>query len=186
MAPSEALCFSLLGVGLIIQLRRPKIRWLARILAEAVLILACAKLVEFALGLHFGIDAWFVRDPGGFGLVPTGRMAPVTAMNFVFMAIGFLPSLTVQPGDMQVASGLWARLSVGLFSLATRYGTPTALWRDNHSGRAFKRVRLFLLRNHYYQLLPAPMGGRCGRFLVARLARCFCAPLSRLSSPRQC
>jgi serine phosphatase RsbU (regulator of sigma subunit) len=124
MAPSEALCFSLVGVGLIIHLRRPQIRWRVRILAEAVLILACAKLVEFALGLHFGIDAWFVRDPGGFGLVPTGRMAPVAAIDFVFIAIGLF-ALT-NSGTRRHAGGLGtlATLIGAIVLIGYWYGTP--------------------------------------------------------------
>lgn len=90
MAPSTALCFSLLGIGLVLQPERPRLRWVTRLLAAVVLVIVFAKLVEFLGGLHFGIDAWFVRNPEMFGAVPTGRMAPMTAMNFVFSALGLV------------------------------------------------------------------------------------------------
>src|SRR5437660_12196231 len=74
MAPSTALCFSLIGVGLIVHLRRTALRWLPRALASFVLAMACAKLLEVLAGFHFGIAAWFVRNPAQFGAVPTGRL----------------------------------------------------------------------------------------------------------------
>ena len=90
MAPSTALCFSLIGVALIQQLMRPASGWLACLLSAIVFAIACAKLAEFLGGINFGIDAWFVRNPGKFGAVPTGRMSPITAANFIFIAAGLL------------------------------------------------------------------------------------------------
>src|ERR1051325_1648501 len=90
MAPSTALCFSLLGIGIIVQVLRPRRVWLSRVLAILVLMIASAKLVEFLGGFHFNIDIWFVRNPGKFGAVPTGRMSPITALNFVFAGAGLL------------------------------------------------------------------------------------------------
>src|SRR6184192_4197395 len=63
MAPSTALCFSLIGIGLIVHLRRATLRWLPRACAAIVLAMACAKLIEVLGGFNFGIDAWFVRNP---------------------------------------------------------------------------------------------------------------------------
>jgi hypothetical protein len=90
MAPSSALCFSLIDIGIIMQIVRPVLHWFTRVLTVLVLAIACVKLVEFLGGFHFEIDAWFVRNPGMFGAVPTGRMAPMTALNFVFLAGGLL------------------------------------------------------------------------------------------------
>ena len=91
------------------------------VLAVAI---ACVKLIEFLGGFHFEIDAWFVRNPEMFGAVPTGHIAPMTALNFVFLAGGLL----TLPGD---ESRRWAG---GLGALATIistvplvgcwYGTP--------------------------------------------------------------
>lgn len=90
MAPTTALCFSMIGIGLVLQLLRPTLGWIPRLLALVVLAIIGAKFVEIFGGFHFGIDAWFVRDPVLFGAVPTGRMAPMTAMTFLFVGSGFL------------------------------------------------------------------------------------------------
>jgi hypothetical protein len=90
MAPSTAFCFSLIGIGLIVHLLRAALRWLPRGFASLVLAMACAKLVEAFGGFHFGIDPWFVRNPELSGAVPTGRIAPMTALNFVFIGTGLL------------------------------------------------------------------------------------------------
>lgn len=82
MAPSTALCFSLIAVGLILQLTRPALRWPACLLAAIVFAIVCAKLAEFVAGINSGINSWLVRNPGTFGAVPTGRMSPITAANF--------------------------------------------------------------------------------------------------------
>jgi hypothetical protein len=47
MAPSSALCFSLIGIGIIMQIVRPALHWITRVLAVLVLAIACVKLVEF-------------------------------------------------------------------------------------------------------------------------------------------
>ena len=88
MAPSTAFCFTLVGVGLIAYLLKAALRWIPRVVASVVLAVACAKLVEIFGDLNFGIDPWFVRNPGLFGAVPTGRMAPMTAINFLFIGTG--------------------------------------------------------------------------------------------------
>jgi len=88
MALSTALCFSLIAVGLILQLTRPALRWPACLLAAIVFAIVCAKLAEFVAGINSGINSWLVRNPGTFGAVPTGRMSPITAANFIFTATG--------------------------------------------------------------------------------------------------
>jgi Stage II sporulation protein E (SpoIIE) len=46
MAPSSALCFSLIDIGIIMQIVRPALRWFTRVLTVLVLAIACVKLVE--------------------------------------------------------------------------------------------------------------------------------------------
>ena len=124
MAPSTALCFSLLGIGLLRQLQRPPLRWLPRMLTAVVLISACAKLVEVLTGLRFGIDAWFVRNPGRFGAVPTGRMAPMTALNFVFTALGLLALTGSKPKKWAGWLGALATVVSAVVLVGYWYGTP--------------------------------------------------------------
>jgi len=124
MAPSTALCFSLLGLGLVLQLHRPNLRWAARALAAVVFLMACAKLVEFLGGYRFGIDAWFVRNPGMFGAVPTGRMAPMTALNFVFSALGLLALTGRDLRKMAGPLGALATIISAVILVGYWYGTP--------------------------------------------------------------
>jgi len=124
MAPSTALCFSLIGVGLIQQLVRPGQCWLARALSVIVFVIACAKLAEFLGGINFGIDAWFIRNPGTFGTVPTGRMSPITAANFILTAAGLFA--LGQASVRKWAGGFGALATAVAILVVTGYcyGTP--------------------------------------------------------------
>ncbi len=124
MAPSTALCFSLLGIGIIIQIVRPSVRWIPRVLSVAVLAVASAKLVEFLGGINFGIDAWFVRNPGKFGAVPTGRMSPITASNFLFAASGSLALASNQFRKSSGTLGALATVIAIVVLIGYWYGTP--------------------------------------------------------------
>jgi len=124
MAPSTALCFSLIGLGLITHLRRATLRWLPRAVASFVLAMACAKLIEVLWGFNFGIDAWFVSNPAQFGAVSTGRMAPMTALNFVFVATGLLALTGTQPAKFAGPLGALATLIGAVVLVGYWYGTP--------------------------------------------------------------
>jgi hypothetical protein len=146
MAPSTAFCFSLIGIGLIVHLLRAALRWLPRAFASLVLAMACAKLVEVFGGFHFGIDAWFVRNPELFGAVPTGRMAPMTALNFVFIATGLLTLTGRQPSKVcrpsrRTRHRYWRGCSCWLL-----VRNAIALWRPYHSSRVFHRPAVFFYR----------------------------------------
>ena len=143
MAPSTALCFSLLGIGLLLQLKKPSLSWIERALAGVVLIVGAAKLVEFLSGRSFGIDAWFVRNPEMFGGVPTGRMAPLTALIFIFSAAGLF-ALTTLRFSRRAASARRAHDHSG----RCRSGWllvwhAFALRRHHHSRRALDGVGIF-------------------------------------------
>ena len=121
MAPSTALCFSLIGAGLLV---REKFRLVARVCALLVLAVGLAKLIELAGGYQFGIDAWFVRNPGLFGAVPTGRMAPMTALSFVLTAGGlFALTLRARSKFAGPLGALVIAISV-VFLVGYCYGTP--------------------------------------------------------------
>ena len=124
MAPSTALCFSLIGIGLTVNIWKCAVRWIPRAGACVVLAIACAKLVEIFGGFHFGIDAWFVRNPELFGAVPTGRMAPLTASNFVFIAIALLALTGNQSAKFGGPLGALATLIGAIVLVGYWYGTP--------------------------------------------------------------
>ncbi|PYL02775.1 MAG: hypothetical protein DME32_05580 [Verrucomicrobia bacterium] len=124
MAPSTALCFSLIGIGLISYIWKSALRWIPPAGACVVLAIAIAKLVEIFGGFHFGIDAWFVRNPELFGAVPTGRMAPLTASNLVFTAIALLALTGTQPAKFGGPLGALATLISAIVLVGYWYGTP--------------------------------------------------------------
>ena len=119
MAPSEALCFSLIGSGLTMR------SYLSpRLLAMLVLGLVTTKLIEIAGGFHFGIDLAFVRNPQLFGAVPTGRMAPISALTFFLAAQGLI-ALTDR-GWVRIAGPLGALVGIigTVILVGYCYGTP--------------------------------------------------------------
>ncbi|HEY1893032.1 MAG TPA: PP2C family protein-serine/threonine phosphatase [Chthoniobacterales bacterium] len=124
MAPSTAFCFTLIGVGLIAYLLKAALRWIPRVVALVVLVVVCAKLVEIFGDLNFGIDLWFVRNPGLFGAVPTGRMAPMTAINFLFIGTGLLALTGMQPAKFAGPLGALAAVIGAVVLVGYWYGTP--------------------------------------------------------------
>jgi serine phosphatase RsbU (regulator of sigma subunit) len=124
MAPSTAFCFALIGAGMLMRLERPRWRALPAILALVVLLVAAAKLAEIATGIRLGIDAWFVRDPAQFGAVLTGRMSPITAVNFVFVATALLVLTQRRWEKIAGPLGALATLVSGVVLVGYAYGTP--------------------------------------------------------------
>jgi len=74
--------------------------------------------------LNFGIDPWFVRNPGLFGAVPTGRMAPMTAINFLFIGTGLLALTGRQPAKFAGPLGALAAVIGAVVLVGYWYGTP--------------------------------------------------------------
>jgi serine phosphatase RsbU (regulator of sigma subunit) len=124
MAPSTALCFSLIGVGITVQILRPISRWLPRLLAGVVFLVALAKLVEFLSGMRFDIDAWFVQNPGTFGAVQTGRMAPITALTFLFAAEALVRLAGDREGEWAGVFGAIVITISAIVLVGYWYGTP--------------------------------------------------------------
>jgi hypothetical protein len=179
MAPSTAFCFSLIGIGLIVHLLRASLRWLPRAFASLVLAMACAKLVEPFGGFHFGIDAWFVRNPELFGAVPMGRMAPMTALNFVFIATGLLALTGKRPAKFAGPLGALATAIGAVVLVGYWYGTRLLYRGPHHSGRVFHRLRFFSVGDRHRD-----GGGRSGMAVASiswrlhsrGLAARVCAP----------
>ena len=164
MAPSTALCFSLIGIGLIVHLRGAALRWLPRALASLVLAMACAKLIEVLWGFNFGIDAWFVRNPEHFGAVPTGRMAPMTALNFVFIATGLFALTGKQPAKFAGPLGALATVIGAVVLVGYWYGTPL-LYGGHTIPVALSTACGFFLSGIALVMLAGPTGWPLRAFL---------------------
>lgn len=96
MAPSTALAFTLLGMLMLLR-EHPKFRRpVAELLLVVVGLVASGKLVEFFSGRSLGVEEWLVADPAMFGAVRTGRMSPITALNFLVICVAILALLKVR------------------------------------------------------------------------------------------
>lgn len=124
MAPSTALCFSLIGTGLVLEIFRPGWKIVIQFLAGVVLLMACAKIVEVSMGSQLGIDVWFVRDPEMFGAVRKGRMAPMTAINFVFVAMAMLSLTSPRRAGRACTLAALATVVSVVILVGYWYGTP--------------------------------------------------------------
>jgi signal transduction histidine kinase len=122
MAPSAALCFLCIGAALIMS--QYSLRFIPRLLAATVLLVACAKVLEVLLGIHLGIDEWLVRDPTVFGSVHTGRMSPITALNLVLIAAGTFSLTDANTMKMAGPFGTLAALTSAVVIMGYLYGTP--------------------------------------------------------------
>jgi methyl-accepting chemotaxis protein len=85
MKVNTAIEFALLGVACWLASKDDGVR-LRRSLALAVIAIAIATGLQDLLGTDWGIDQLLFRDDTG-SAVP-GRMAPVTALNFLLLGVG--------------------------------------------------------------------------------------------------
>jgi len=124
MAPSTALGFTLLGLVMLLR-ERPQFRRPIALLSLAMVgIVAGGKLVEFFSGRRLGVDEWLVADPAMFGSVRTGRMSPITALNFLLVCVAILALLKVR---LRVWAGPVAAVVLaisGVVVLGYMHGTP--------------------------------------------------------------
>lgn len=96
MAPSTALAFTVLSLVLLLR-EHPKFRRpIAELLLVLVGIVSGGILVEFFSGRSLGVEEWLVADPAMFGAVLTGRMSPITALNFLLVCVAILALLKVR------------------------------------------------------------------------------------------
>ena len=94
MKANTALCFALSGASLFIGcLSRPS-AWknkVSRILAALVILISSLTLVEYLCGFSLGLDELLFSDaPASSGTTQPGRMAPNTAVAFLFFACSLI------------------------------------------------------------------------------------------------
>jgi serine phosphatase RsbU (regulator of sigma subunit) len=124
MAPSTALAFTLLSLVLLLREQSKFRRPLAELLLIVVGIVAGGKLFEFFSGVSLGIEEWLVADPVMFGAVRTGRMSPITALNFLLICVAILALLKVR---LRVWAGPVAAVVLAISCvvvLGYMHGTP--------------------------------------------------------------
>jgi hypothetical protein len=154
----------------------PVLRRVAWLLSVIVLVVACAKLAEFLGGINFGIDAWFVRNPGRFGAVPTGRMSPITAANFIFTAAGLF--VLAHP-CLQKWADVFGAVATAVAAIVL---TGYCYARRCSTGGGSSRLRFPWRARFCCAELPlsspqARSNGRCACFTAIQRGHCCCALL---------
>jgi PAS domain S-box-containing protein len=62
--------------------------------AAIVFAIGLLTLLQYLTGANFGIDEFFFKDPVSAGaMIPAGRLAPITAVNFILMSLGLTMSI---------------------------------------------------------------------------------------------
>ncbi len=94
MKANTAVCFLLMGTG-VVALARPASAGHHRLLGTALVAtaagLAAATLSQYLTGRDLGIDQLLFREPAGqIGTVVAGRMAPLTGVCFLLLAVAAL------------------------------------------------------------------------------------------------
>ncbi|MEW6511250.1 MAG: CHASE3 domain-containing protein [Bacteroidota bacterium] len=150
MAPNTALCFILLGAGLIAAGSHGVLAALgARGGAVVVVAIALFRLLEFLIAVDMGVDRWIFRPPEEFlREAPVGQMAFVTAVTFLFAGCSALfmtlPRKSGMTGDV---SGMLAIVVAGLglaFALGYAFGKPI-LYSGNVIPMALSTAVAFLV-----------------------------------------
>ena len=130
MAPNTALSFIVLGISLyaLITERKPALK-LSRISAALILVLSLIRFIELSVNINLNVDQWIFRVPEDkLGLIPVGKMALPTALNFLFASVAILLSSSLKKRlFVDVLTRVLAGLTtiIGLvFCLGYIYGTP--------------------------------------------------------------
>lgn len=91
MKANTAVCFVLIGVGVILLARAAPAsasRSVGLVLVGAATLIALATGAQFLTGLDFGIDQLLFREPAGqVGTVVPGRMSPLTTICFTLLGL---------------------------------------------------------------------------------------------------
>jgi hypothetical protein len=117
MKPNTALAFVLLGLAFRFQLTVfGKWRKLSPYLSGATVLIGILTLWEYVGGKSLGIDQILFQDNGP----ASGRMAPVSAMNFVLL--GLATFLDTRPGNKSWRAAEWLAIATGITSLLAILG----------------------------------------------------------------
>ncbi len=130
MAPNTALSFIVLGISLwaLITERTWGLK-LSRIGATVIFVLSLIRFTELSGNINLNVDRWiFQVSSEKLGLIPVGRMAVPTALNFLFASVAlFLASSLKRRWSADALTRVLAGLTtfIGLaFCLGYIYGAP--------------------------------------------------------------
>ena len=120
MKANTAVCFILIGIALWLIARPPAasnprrstfFSRFARFCGLLAGLIGLLTLGEYVFGWNLGIDQWLFREPPGtVGTSHPGRMAPETALNFVFLSV----ALWLTGGSSKTRWSILVSASIGL------------------------------------------------------------------------
>ncbi len=92
MKVNTAILFGLMALTLLtVRKKSPSLLYLPALFSVLVILASSATLAEYLMSIDLGIDQIFVKDWQGVGgRFPPGRLAPITALNFIFLSLSFL------------------------------------------------------------------------------------------------
>lgn len=130
MAPNTALSFIILGISFCVLVTEKKQGLkLSKVGAAIVFVLSLIRFAEFSVNINLNVDQWIFKIPGEkLGLIPVGRMALPTAINFLFASAAlflasYLKKNWIAGSVERLLTG--ATTLIGLaFSLGYIYGAP--------------------------------------------------------------
>ena len=179
---NTALCFGMAGMALLlIRTGKPAFPALlaARCCAVAVAVIGGMNLVEDLGRIDFGIDQALFQDilPPGSRAAP-GRMAPLTALSFIFTGTVLL--LADSPDLKQRIRGQWLALLVMLFGMlgviGYLYGVDSFHTLGHYTGMALHTALAFmvlagglLLLNSSIGIVAITTGSQPGALMIRKL-----------------
>jgi PAS domain S-box-containing protein len=150
MAPNTALAFTLSGASLLAirSTRRNVLPRLAQILAALVCVIAAATMVEVLWQYDLGIDQALFQDVHGRVLTThPGRMAPITAVNFLLAGLALLFISGEGAGRRTAAQCLALLIFVDAYVGCAGFmlNVPSLYMLGTYSGVAIHTLTVFLL-----------------------------------------
>lgn len=120
MAPLSATCFLLMAAGLATHYNSPKHHWAVLIIVALLGLFSINVLLTVSGIPGFTIEEKLLPDDTDpmFGLVPLGRMSPITAFLFLLCCFALL---------FLTRTGKWSRVTSGIFSVIAFFSTLIVL-----------------------------------------------------------
>ncbi len=153
------------------------LRNLSRSLALVTMALGLATLAEYVWGLDLGLDQLLYQEPiGAIGTLAPGRMAPASALNFVFIGTSLLLAGTTKyvPTSQRLAiiAGLVGLLPLISYAYGAKslYGIGTLAVLAIHTSLAFVVLSLGIIFAHPDQgIVSTALARTTGGWLVRRM-----------------
>lgn len=138
-------CLLLLGTPL----KKLKMSFhVARALTFIGIAIGIATLAQYVLKIDLGIDEFFYKDiHDGDPSFPSGRLAPITAINFIFLGIGLFVSHFSKTPKFRLSQTLFFLVALSSFQALVEYllGMQTPFGLSSYTRIAIHTALAFIL-----------------------------------------